>query len=237
MAVDTVNTTNSTYTQKDIDNFQTTYDSAQSEAEAKVKELNGLKLTDKDGKTVECKTVDEWMTAFKERGPLKYTSGNYVLGGPNDKNSVSNLCKQVCDKLNNAQQNLEVAKGQFQSMKAMDDLLQSGDLMGALFLLCSTRSNNMQDSLSAKIKAMQERNNNVQQMNIALGQQYAKNPRDDGTIKQIEGNISKANSDSQLEMIQVNDLVTKKNQAMDMLSNLTNKFSQTMSNIIGNMGR
>ena len=54
-------------------------------------------------------------------------------------------------------------------------------------------------------------------------------------ITKIQGQIDKLNSDSQLDMIKLQSLTNKRNQTFEMMSNLTQKFSQSCDKMIGNI--
>jgi hypothetical protein len=209
---------------------------AQSEAEAKVKELNSMQLRDSGGNLIQCKTVKEWQEAFA-KGNVKYANGNYVLGGPDDKNSVSNRLKVVIDKLTEAEKKVSGLNESIESLEAMDTLLQTGDVMGAFNRLAGSRAKGFQDKLDTNIQELKARNTRVQQINTYLGQLQGTTPRDEVQIKQYSGLVDKLNSDTQLQMIDVNDMVSKKNQCFEMMTSIATKWSQTMQQVIGNLGR
>jgi hypothetical protein len=54
-------------------------------------------------------------------------------------------------------------------------------------------------------------------------------------ITETKGNVDKLNNDSQLDMIKLQDTVTKRNQVFDMMTNLMSKFAKTMDNIISHL--
>jgi hypothetical protein len=223
-----------TQIQQDLDTAKTGLTTAQGEAKAKIDELNNLQLRDKDGKIIKCTTLEEWRDAFA-KGGVKYASGNYVLGGPNDNNSVSNLVKRCLEKLTGAQDKVDSLSEQLSSMEAFKKLIDGGDIMGAIMLLCTTRAQNMDKLLTLRVNEMQSRNIQVKQLTDSLATLQGQTPRDEATITRLNGQIQALNNTSQTQMIEINDLVTKKNQAYDMMSNLMNKFYQSMGNVISNM--
>jgi cell fate (sporulation/competence/biofilm development) regulator YmcA (YheA/YmcA/DUF963 family) len=54
-------------------------------------------------------------------------------------------------------------------------------------------------------------------------------------VQVIKGKLDSLNSDSQMDMIRLQGLVNKRDQAFDMITNLMDKFSKTMDTIVGNM--
>lgn len=208
-----------------------TLSSAQSEAEAKVRELNALKLRDKDGNIIQCDTVEKWLEAFK-KGNVKYADGNYVLGGPDDNNSVSNRVKVIVEKLEAAKKEVAGLKFDIAAWEAMDELLASGDLLGAFNRLSQTRAKGFDDQIKEQIGQVKSRNEQTQRLNTALGQLNGASPRDEKEIGRIKGLIEKSNSDTQLQMIDVQDLVSKKQQCFEGMTSMANKWSQMMQQIL-----
>ena len=95
----------------------------------------------------------------------------------------------------------------------------------------------MKSKINLCFQELKARNTRVQQINTYLGQLQGATPRDEQAIKQYSGLVDKLNSDTQLQMIDVNDMVSKKNQCFEMMTSIATKWSQTMQQIIGNLGR
>jgi DNA repair ATPase RecN len=108
-------------------------------------------------------------------------------------------------------------------------------------LLQTTRVKNLDEQLKGRIAALQDRNAQIKSLNDQLGdaQKALAGDKDNGDkqkrVTQLKGQIDLMNSDSQLDMIGLQSLVNKRNEAFDMLSNLLNKFQKTMDGIVGNM--
>jgi hypothetical protein len=157
------------------------------------------------------------------------------------------------ERLQDAQKRLDVLGGGLKesiaALQAMKKLLDSGDIEGAVMLLQTSRSKVLEQQLATRIEGMQVRNAQIKGLNDALKLEQQKlgavtgtdaqkqQARDNinATITGIKGDLDKLNSDSQLDMIGIQGLVNKRNEAFDMLSNLLNKFQKTIDGIVGNM--
>jgi len=156
-------------------------------------------------------------------------------------------------KLTDAQRSLDIVGGGLKesiaSLKAMAKLLESGDIEGAVMLLQQTRAKGLDQQLGFRIQALQDRNAQIKSLNddmvrlqkekndiVGTGTDETKKRGDKDTdIATLKGNIDKLNSDSQIDMIGIQGLVNKRNEAFDMLTNLLGKFQKTIDGIVGNM--
>lgn len=157
------------------------------------------------------------------------------------------------DKLNEAKTKLDVIgtglKESITALKAMTKLLESGDIEGAVMMLQTNRSKVLEQQLGARIEGMQARNAQIKSLNDQLKVEQGKLATVTGTAEQkqaardninatitgLKGDMDKLNSDSQLDMIGIQGLVNKRNEAFDMLTNLLGKFQKTIDGIVGNM--
>jgi len=57
----------------------------------------------------------------------------------------------------------------------------------------------------------------------------------DAAINNLKSSIDSVNSQSQMDMVRLQGLMDKRNQAFDMLTNNLSKFSKSMDSVIGNM--
>lgn len=57
----------------------------------------------------------------------------------------------------------------------------------------------------------------------------------DAVINNVKSSIDTVNSQSQMDMVRLQGLMDKRNQAFDMLTNSLSKFSKSMDGVIGNM--
>jgi hypothetical protein len=136
-----------------------------------------------------------------------------------------------------------------QSLEAMKKLLEDGDIEGAVMLLQTTRAKGLEQQLGGRIGALQARNANIKALSDRMSdlQKHQfdkvdnKDPSDQvkadraAAISTLKNQIDQLNSDSQLDMIGIQGLVNKRNEAFDMLSNLLGKFQKTIDGIVGNM--
>jgi hypothetical protein len=135
------------------------------------------------------------------------------------------------------------------SLEAMKKLLQSGDIEGAVMLLQTTRAKGLEQQLGGRIGALQSRNAEIKARSdlMAEAQKHqfdkvnGKDPDDTekgrraGEISTMKNAIDQLNSDSQLDMIGIQGLVNKRNEAFDTLTNLLGKFQKTIDGIVSNM--
>jgi hypothetical protein len=148
---------------------------------------------------------------------------------------------------------IQAAKASMQeglgSLEAMKKLLQSGDVEAAVMLLQTTRAKGLEGQLGSRIGALQARNAEIKARSdlMAEAQKHqfdkvnGKDPDDTekgrraGEISTMKNAIDQLNSDSQLDMIGIQGLVNKRNEAFDTLTNLLGKFQKTIDGIVSNM--
>ncbi len=206
---------------------------AQVDAQGMLNELNTAGIMDAHGNRMQFNTLEEWQDFLKDSGP-KF-QGTTQLD--------ANMLATMTGNISACQNNLRVASNNneiVEMLEAMKKLLESGDILAAVSLLNQSQVKVLDQQLSGRIMAMQERNANIKSLNDKLAEEQGKagspptGPQQESMTK-LKGQIDKLNGDSQLDMIQIQSLTTKRNQAFEMLSNLTSKLQSAMSTIIGNM--
>jgi hypothetical protein len=129
----------------------------------------------------------------------------------------------------------------FEPLQAMQKLLQNGDIEGATIALQTSRVRVLDDQLKGRIASLQQRNADIAALNTKLADAQKELAGDkDNADKQkkvadFKNQIDKLNSESQLDMIGIQQLVNKRNEAFDLLTNLLNKFQKTFDNITSNI--
>ena len=157
------------------------------------------------------------------------------------------------ERLNEAQKKLDIIGGGLKesmaSLLALKKLLDSGDIEGAVMLLQTSRAKVLEQQLGARIEGMQARNAQIKNLNDQLKVKQGELAGVTGTAEQkqqardtinavitgLKGDMDKLNSDSQLDMIGIQGLVNKRNEAFDMLTNLLGKFQKTIDGIVSNL--
>ncbi len=118
-------------------------------------------------------------------------------------------------------------------------------------LLQTTRAKVLESQLNTEIMAMQQRNAQIKMLNTRLNAEQEKlskmdpEKKDEASVKlraeqqkkvsDLKSEIDGLNSESQINMIRVQGLVSKRNEAFDTLTNLLSKFQKTIDGIVGNM--
>ncbi|MBV9991226.1 MAG: hypothetical protein JOZ72_08015 [Alphaproteobacteria bacterium] len=105
--------------------------------------------------------------------------------------------------------------------------LSPDEVMAAMLVLSAGRE---QTLLEQQIAQMTARNTQLKQLVSEL-----EKAADDGERARIKGEIDKLNADSQLDMIRLQQLVNKRNQAYDMLTNMMQTYQKTLDGIVRNM--
>lgn len=105
--------------------------------------------------------------------------------------------------------------------------LSPDELMAAMLVLSAERERTLLEQQIAKITG---RNTQLKQ----LVSELEKAPNDSERAR-IKSEIDKLNGDSQIDMIQLQQLMTKRNQAYEMLTDMMQKYQKTLDGIIRNM--
>src|SRR5690348_137089 len=223
-------------------NFDSSYQSMITDATTQLKgatndccalleQLKGMKFSGPDNKPIgPFNSLAEYQKALSQPGVKCDSSpGNdalaATLGKINDALGKLDSCTKLIESLKAGMSE------QMTSMKAMLALLQSGDIEGAVMMLQTSRAKVLEAQLGTRIEGMQVRNAQIKNLNDQLKVQQnalanvdskdqAGRDRINATITGIKGDMDKLNSDSQLDMIGIQGLVNKRNEAFDMLTNL-----------------
>jgi small-conductance mechanosensitive channel len=226
--------------QNAVRDAETGLQTANNHAAKVVSDLNAKNWKDANGNTLKFDNMADWQRALETRN-LKDAHGRPITGNAGLINTQLTNIAQAVGRIDTAQKKLAAANEAMAPMKAMVELLKSGDIQGAIMLLQTTRVKNLDEQLKGRIAALQDRNAQIKSLNDQLGdaQKALAGDKDNGDkqkrVTQLKGQIDLMNSDSQLDMIGLQSLVNKRNEAFDMLSNLLNKFQKTMDGIVGNM--
>jgi hypothetical protein len=123
--------------------------------------------------------------------------------------------------------------------------LKSMDLESAMMMVQSHRANLLEDQLKAQIDGVVARNNEIAKLNqqiSALKTERGKigndNPQAgqmDRQIEQIKGQIDSLGSSQQMDMLRLQSLTNKRNEAFETMTNFIKKMQDSRSSIIGNM--
>jgi DNA repair exonuclease SbcCD ATPase subunit len=249
--------------ENDNQNVVTAYNSAKSEAQTMVDQMNRHGYKDSSGKVVTFKSLEDWQKAFATGG-VYFPSGQRAPMGSTTLNAAvtklqtataayNNIMGPTLEKLKAGQEKLDTIgrglKESIGSLQAMGRLLQSGDIEGSVMLLQTTRAKGLEGQLGSRIAALQSRNAEIKARSdlMAEAQKHqfdkvnGKDPDDTekgrraGEISTMKNAIDQLNSDSQLDMIGIQGLVNKRNEAFDTLTNLLGKFQKTIDGIVSNM--
>ena len=131
------------------------------------------------------------------------------------------------------------AKKQVQDLTSLDDLLAKGDIEGAFMLVQTNRTLSLDRQIAERLKELQARNDEIKTLNDRLAainkpDKDLTDPERERKV-QLRGQIDKLNADSQLDTIKLQSLINKRNQALEMLTNLLQKFQKVLDSIVGNM--
>jgi hypothetical protein len=118
-----------------------------------------------------------------------------------------------------------------ESCLKIKDPVEAGDIEGAMLLLAAQRAQQLETQLIDQLKhGLETRNSQIARLNADL-----QNTTDKDRQSDLKSQLEKLNGDSQLDMIEIQRLVNKRNEAFDMLTNLLNKHQKALDSIIQNM--
>jgi predicted nucleic acid-binding Zn-ribbon protein len=124
--------------------------------------------------------------------------------------------------------------------------LQNMDIETMFMSLVTERANVLDSAITDRASAMQDRNKQIGDINTKINAKRTelqgisdKNSKEykngELELQKMQTQIDTLSSSSQLDMIQLQGLINKRNQAVEMLTNLVQKFAKTMDTIVGNM--
>ncbi|HEY4136738.1 MAG TPA: DM9 repeat-containing protein [Alphaproteobacteria bacterium] len=130
--------------------------------------------------------------------------------------------------------------------------IQGMDLESAMMAIQSQRSELLENQLRDQIASVQARNNDIAKLNVQISDlttERAKLPAPnsmsaadktkaaqlDGQIQQLKGKIDALSNSQQMDMLRMQSLTNKRNEAFDLMTNFIKKMQDSRSSIIGNM--
>lgn len=111
--------------------------------------------------------------------------------------------------------------------------IRSMDLETALMAVQQNRANVLDQQLQDQIKYIQDRNAQLAILNSQLAEAVANG--DTATAEVRRAQIDATNSTQQMDMLRLQSLSNKRNEAFDLMTNLVKKMQDSRSSIIGNM--
>lgn len=135
-----------------------------------------------------------------------------------------------------------VAVGSIGGITAMD--IQGMDLETAMMAVQSQRANLLESQLRTQMEEVQKRNQQIAELNSKIAQLRADRgtPKSslsvaetDKQIEQLKSQIDSLNSSQQMDMLRMQSLTNKRNEAFDLMSNFIKKMADSRSSILGNM--
>lgn len=166
--------------------------------------------------------------------------GGHLGGEIGDVKNQIKLQKEIIANAQGMLAGFQEAKGDLSAVaeelrkenSSLSKMLKNGDIEGAVMMVQTRRTKELDKQIGARIVELQERNNAIAELNVRL----SKLGKDDNKGKtELKGQIDKLNADSQLDMIKMQSLTNKRNQAFDMLTNLLQKFQKSNDAIVSNM--
>lgn len=122
--------------------------------------------------------------------------------------------------------------------------IQGMDLETAMMAVQSQRANLLETQLKTQLEDIQKRNQQIAELNNKIAQLRAdrgtpKSPlsvaETDKQIEQLKSQIDSLNSSQQMDMLRMQSLTNKRNEAFDLMSNFIKKMADSRSSILGNM--
>lgn len=107
------------------------------------------------------------------------------------------------------------------------------DIETALMLVQQERTKLLDAQLQTQIQEVQNRNQLIAELNSQL--QVAQQNGDEAAIQKLKGQIDGASNSQQMDMLRLQSLSNKRNEAFDVMTNFIKKMQDSRSSIIGNM--
>ncbi|OAX46507.1 hypothetical protein [Paenibacillus sp. AD87] len=111
--------------------------------------------------------------------------------------------------------------------------LSSMDIETALMMVQQERTKLLDIQLQAQIQEVQNRNQAIAELNAQL--QVAIQNGDTAQAQKLKGQIDALSNSLQMDMLRVQSLSNKRNEAFDVMTNFIKKMQDSRSSIIGNM--
>lgn len=111
--------------------------------------------------------------------------------------------------------------------------LSSMDIETALMMVQQERTRLLDSQLQAQIQEVQNRNQAIAELNTQL--QAAIQSGDASQVQALKSKIDALSSSQQMDMLRLQSLSNKRNEAFDVMTNFMKKMQDLRSSIIGNM--
>ncbi|MCK6077751.1 hypothetical protein KZX70_23155 [Paenibacillus silvae] len=117
------------------------------------------------------------------------------------------------------------------SLSSVD--ISSMDIETAMMMVQQERSKLLESQLQSQIQVVQQRNQQIAELNAQL--QAAQQRGDQAAVQSLKGQIDALSNSQQMDMLRLQSLTNKRNEAFDLMTNFIKKMQDSRSSIIGNM--
>ncbi|MDR6726482.1 parvulin-like peptidyl-prolyl isomerase [Paenibacillus amylolyticus] len=117
------------------------------------------------------------------------------------------------------------------SINAID--ISKMDIETALMMVQQERTRLLDTQLQTQIQEVQNRYQQITELNAQL--QAAKQNGDEALAQQLKNQIDAISNTQQMDMLRLQSLSNKRNEAFDLMTNFVKKMQDSRSSIIGNM--
>ncbi|MBP1992070.1 hypothetical protein [Paenibacillus eucommiae] len=111
--------------------------------------------------------------------------------------------------------------------------ISSMDIETALLMVQSQRTQLLENQLKLQIEEVQKRNQLIVELNTQLAE--ARKNGDETLVKELQSKIDAAGNSQQMDMLRMQSLSNKRNEAFDVMTNFVKKMQESRASIIGNM--
>ncbi|WP_253299402.1 hypothetical protein [Paenibacillus barcinonensis] len=111
--------------------------------------------------------------------------------------------------------------------------ISSMDIETALMMVQQERARLLDAQLQSQIQVVQQRNQQIAELNAQL--QAAQQRGDQAAVQSLKGQIDALSNSQQMDMLRLQSLSNKRNEAFDLMTNFIKKMQDSRSSIIGNM--
>ncbi|MET1175437.1 hypothetical protein [Paenibacillus amylolyticus] len=113
------------------------------------------------------------------------------------------------------------------------NISSSMDIETALMMVQQERAKLLDAQLQSQIQEVQNRNQLIADLNSQL--QIAQQNGDEAAVQKLKGQIDAASNSQQMDMLRLQSMSNKRNEAFDVMTNFVKKMQDSRSSIIGNM--
>ena len=183
--------------------------------------------------------IDEKLNEIERYERLIWQHSHSVNSVRSYESAIDRLNGEIEDLRGAIRRTEQEVNQQIRDLNDLDSLLANGDIEGAFMLVQTSRTLSLDRQIAARLKELQARNEQIKILNDELA--AINRPDNELTPAQRErkvtlrGEIDKLNADSQLDTIKLQSLINKRNQALEMLTNILQKLQKVLDSIIGNM--